>query len=755
MKIAKILINTSVNTLNKVYDYIIPEFLESDAVIGKRVSVSFGKGREPEEGIIVKIEDKKKEEIDSLGYKLKEIIGVLDEFSYVDEKRLKLAKYISYLYFCNVYDALKLMLPPGTASKNSSKSVKTKVDKAIRLIKSQNDVLSDIDSNIVTSPKQIKLLTFLLNNLDSTIFLNDVIDGLGVSRAVVNTAIKNGYVILEDVEPEVDLVEEYNVKRTSPLPPTKEQSEAINRISCYIDNNEFKQVLLHGVTGSGKTEVYLQLIDKVLSKGKRAIVLVPEISLTYQTVNRFVSRFGNNVAILHSKMTLSKRKEEYKRIKKGEVDIVVGARSAIFAPIDNIGIVIIDEEHDSSYYSQTTPKYSTKEVASYICKENDAVLLLGSATPEVSSYYRAKNGIYDLIEMTSRPGIATLPDIEIVDMKEDRLVGNTSNISIRLKEEILKNVQNNEQTMLFLNRRGYNSYLKCDDCSFIYKCPNCDVALVYHKSSGLLHCHYCSYVEKAKKECPVCGSINVSSNVIGTQKIEEELKEIYPNISVLRMDADTTIARDSHQKILDEFKNDNINVLVGTQMISKGHDIKNVSLVGIIGVDSMLAMNDYLSSEKAFSNISQVSGRAGRADIPGRVLIQTTDNQNYILDAVKNQSYDMFYEKEIEYRKIMKYPPFMDIVLFEISGMDLSIVKKEINRLYNILESDKTGVYKVYNPKAPFVQRVNKRYRINIVLKTNLNTTSYKAIYEKINFFSLKKNKSVRISITRNPMFIG
>lgn len=754
MKIAKILINTSVNTLNKVYDYIIPEFLEEDAILGKRVVVNFGKGRvNNEEGIIVKIDEKSKEEIENNKYKLKEIIEVLDEYSYIDEKRLKLAKYISYLYFCNVYDALKLMLPPGTKSKNSSKSIKTKQETFVKLIKSREQVMMDIDSDIITSPKQIKLLTFLVNN--EYVLLNDIIEGLEISRAVINTAIKNGYVLLEKKDIENDLEECFNVEKSYPKIPTLEQKEAIDKVDKYINNEEFKQVLLFGVTGSGKTEVYLQLIDKVLKNGRKAIVLVPEISLTYQTVSRFVSRFGKNVAILHSKMTISQRKEEYKRIKSGKVDIVIGARSAIFAPIENIGIVIIDEEHDSSYYSQTTPKYSTKEVASYICKESNAVLVLGSATPEITSFYKAKSGIYDFVTLKERPGNATLPEINIVNMKEDRLLGNTSNISLTLKEEILKNIENNEQTMVFLNRRGYNSYLKCNDCSMIFKCPNCDVALVYHKSSNLLHCHYCSHVERKPLNCPSCTSENISSNVVGTQKIEEELKEIYPNISTIRMDADTTIARESHQRILDKFRNDNINVLIGTQMISKGHDIPNVSLVGILGVDSMLGMNDYLSSEKAFSNISQVAGRAGRADIKGRVFIQTTDTDNYILDAIIANDYEMFYEKEIEYRKVVGYPPFNDIVLFELSGNDLSTLKDESNKLHAILNSDKTGVYKVYNPKAPFVQKINNRYRINIVMKTILNTNSYNIIYNKINEFNNIKNRNIKLSIVRNPMFIG
>lgn len=753
MKIAKVLINTSVKSLNKVYDYLVPEKMEQDIKIGKRVLVSFGKGRSDEEAIIVKIEEKTAEELKSYNYKLKEIIEILDEVSYINESRLKLAKYISFLYFCNVYDALKLMLPPGTKSKNTKKSLNTKQNTLVKLIKNQEEIMEDIENNVITSAKHIKLLTFLMYN--DYVLINDIIDGLEISRQVINTVGKNGYITLEKVDIKPDFLTEFKVSPTEPKKPTPEQEFAIDRINSYIDSNEYKQCLLFGVTGSGKTEVYLQVIKRVLEKGKRAIVLVPEISLTYQTVNRFVSRFGNNIAILHSKMTVSKRKEEYKRIKNGEVDIIIGARSAIFAPVDNLGLVIIDEEHDGSYYSQTTPKYSTKEVASYICKENNATLILGSATPEISSFYKAQAGIMDIVTMENRPGTAVMPKIEIVNMKYDRVLGNTSDISLRLKEEIKKNIDKNEQTMIFLNRRGYLSYLRCNECSYIFKCPNCDVAFVYHKTSNLLHCHYCSHVERNVHKCPCCGSENISSSTIGTQRLEEELKEIFPGVTTLRMDADTTVAKDSHQKILDKFKNENINILIGTQMISKGHDIENVTLVGILGVDTMLGMDDYLSSERAFSNISQVSGRAGRARLPGRVLIQTNDPDNYILNAVINNSYIEFYEKEIKHRKKFGYPPFIDIVLFEISGRNFYLVKSEIDRLYNILNSENTGIYKVFNPKAPFIQKINNKFRVNIIVKTKLNTNSYNKLYEKINIFNKTKKNGVNMVVTRNPIFIG
>lgn len=753
MKIAKILIHTSVKSLNKVYDYLIPARLEEQAEIGKRVEVNFGRGKNKEEGIIVKIEEKTKEEVEQGKYSLKEIQTILDEVSYINEERLQLAKYMSYLYFCNVYDALKLMFPPGTSSKNSSKTLTTRQDTRIKLLKSTDEIMLDIENNIIKSAKHIQLLTFLMYN--EYVLISDVIEGLGISRAVIHTVEKNGYIILEKVEKDNDLLKDFKVEKTIAQIPTNEQKHVIDTIGSYLYDERYKQCLIFGVTGSGKTEVYLQLIEKVLNQGKQAIVLVPEISLTYQTVSRFVSRFGNNVAILHSKMTIAKRKEEYKRIREGKVDIIVGARSAIFAPVQNLGLVIIDEEHDSSYYSQTTPKYSTKDIAAYLCKQKDAVLVLGSATPEITTYYKAKEGTIELFEMKTRPGVAVLPKIELIDMRQEKVMGNTSILSIELKEEIKKNMINGQQTMLFLNRRGYSSYLSCKDCGYVFKCPNCDVSMTYHKVNQLLLCHYCSHVEKNIQLCPQCGSQNISSAVIGTQKLEEELREIYPQISILRMDADTTVARDAHQKILETFKNDNINVLLGTQMISKGHDIANVTLVGILGADALLALNDYAASEKAFSNIYQVAGRAGRDKLPGRVLIQTNDTSHYILNAIEQNDYEAFYQNEIEYRKGFGYPPFLDIVLFELIGNDFRMVRQEAERLYHILITGNGNEYRVFSPKSPYIQKLNNKYRINVIMKTKLSTRVYNRIYEKIKEFEIVKKTNVSLHITRNPTFLS
>ena len=748
--IVKVLINTTISKLNKVYDYNVPNELEKLIEIGKRVEVNFGTGKgKCEEGIIVKVENKNKEDIP---YKLKDIVKVLDEISYIDEKKLSLAKYMAYIYFCNVYDVLKLMLPPGTASKNDSKNMDDAFDTKISLAKPILEIEKLIDEEKIKSPKHINVLRFLEDNTEA--YINDIVSGLGISKQIIKTLEKNGYVVLEKIKKESNVVDLNSIEKTEKFELNIEQSKARDEILSSIYKDEYAKYLLFGVTGSGKTEVYMHVIEEVINKGKKVIFLVPEISLTHQSVIRLVGRFGKRVAILHSKMKISERKEEYKKIKNGEVDIVLGARSAIFAPVSNLGLIVIDEEHDQSYYSEKKPKYSTKEVADFLCKENNATLILGSATPEIVSFYNAQIGNIKLVEMKSRAAKnATLPEIEIVDLKEERLLGNKSVISNKLKEELLDVKKDNNQAMVFLNRRGYQSYFKCSDCNYIFKCPNCDIALTYHKKNGLLHCHYCSHVERNVSSCPVCGSTNINTGVLGTEKIEEELKSLDNSLRVLRMDADTTIARDSLNDILERFRNKEADILLGTQMISKGHDFPNVTLVGILGVDNLLALSEFSSNERAYENLSQVAGRAGRGDKKGKVIIETTDTENYIIEAVKNHDYLSFYNKEIEYRKIFEYPPFCDMLIFEMVSDNLDILKKDSITLYNILFkfNIENEYFKIFSPKAPHVQKLNNRFRINIVIKTKLNTNIYKYIYSKINEYDKVKNKNVVLNISKNP----
>lgn len=758
--VAKVLINTSIKKLNKVYDYIIKEDMEDILVLGMRVKVSFGRGKDRfEEGIVVKILDSVETK-----YKLKYIEEVLDDYSYVDEKKLALAKWMSYMYFCNVYDCLKLMLPPGTNNVTNSKTLNAKTRKIVSLIKSEEDIDLDIENEILKSPKQIRVVKFLIEN-DNYSTLDDVVFGLEVSKDIVSRLEKNGYLAIINEEVVEDKLDLLNIKRTSKLNPTDEQKNVIDGlVKMYNDlsdnakedvgNNQIcNKALIHGVTGSGKTEVYLQVIEEVISKGKTVILLVPEISLTYQTLVRFLSRFGNVISILHSKMTISKRKEEYRKIKKGEIKIVIGARSAIFAPIDNLGLIIMDEEHDPSYYSGSVPKYSTKEVASYIANQNNALLVLGSATPEVITYYKSKKlNKIKLFEMKNRPLNATLPEVIMVDKKQDRLLNPNSLISARLKQEIRLNLENKEQTMIFLNKRGYSSYLTCNSCGYIVKCENCDIAMTYHKKNNLCLCHYCNNVKKGFDLCPVCGSHEIKESSFGTEKIEEELYKEFKEAKILRMDRDTTIKTDSHANILNKFKDENVDILVGTQMISKGHDIENVTLVGVLGVDSMLALNDYLANEKGYSNISQVSGRAGRGGKKGRVVIETEDVLNETLNYAVTHDYESLYNKEISFREVMKYPPFTELILVSLISKDETILKSESNKIYNLLNKESNGMYKIYSPKTPFAYKINNKFKINILIKCNLNSAVLKQLHLNVNKCNSLKSKKVNLVVTRSPM---
>ena len=751
--IAKVLIDTNVKTLNRVYDYVVPKSEEENIEIGMRVNVNFGQGKgNMQEGIVVKLEnseDNVKENTNGKKYKLKEIAEVLDTESYLDSKRLKLGKWISRMYFCNVYDALRLMLPPGTRGIDKSKDIKEKQVIAIRLIKNREDIETDIELGKISKPKHIKLVRFLIDN-DYTL-MNDIISGLEISRAVIATVEKNGYIEVVKMDNREESTTD--VQRTVKLVPTERQKQVIDSLIQKVHSNEASTSLIYGITGSGKTEVYLQVIEECLNVGKSAIVLVPEISLTYQTKNRFVSRFGDVVSVLHSKMTVAERKLEWKRIKEGKTRIVIGPRSALFVPIQNLGLVIIDEEHDSSYNSQTTPRYITREVAEYISKEYSCPLVFGSATPSIPTMYKANQGLISYYELLSRPGTAIKPDIFVADMKEEAVIGNRL-FSTRLKEEIAKNLERKEKTFIFLNRRGFASYLICKECGTILKCRNCDVNLTYHKKSDLLLCHYCSYVENKKSECPVCGSNKVEMGSAGTQNVEEQIKDFFPMAKVLRMDMDTTIKRGQQEKILNDFKDGDADILVGTQMISKGHDIEDVTLVGVLNVDGTEAGNDYMSSENAFQNLLQVVGRCGRGRKKGRAIVQAYNMESNILECLKTSDYMQFYTKEIEYRKAFEYPPFTDILVIELNGEDKNMVMQSSNKLYEIL-MDNDNNFKVYSPKSPFIQKIRNKYRVQMVVKVKICNENLDLIYEKLRIYDKIKKRGVGMSITKNPTHVG
>lgn len=513
---------------------------------------------------------------------------------------------------------------------------------------------------------------------------------------------------------------ELNFEPTFDFNPTSEQKNAIDILTDTIGENGLKEYLLHGVTGSGKTEVYIQVIRNFIDKGYGAIVLVPEISLTPQTVIRFVERLGDKVAVFHSRLSKGEKYLEWEKVNSGKAKVVVGARSALFTPVKNLGIVIIDEEHDTSYKSGQSPYYHAREVAEKLCEINNATLVLGSATPDISTYYKAKNGEIGLIELKNRTNNKDLPETKIIDMREELVAGNKTIFSKALYDEIKENLRKKEQTILFLNRRGYSTFVSCRKCGFVAKCRNCNIALTYHMDSNSLECHYCGAKFKNPAVCPVCHEKYIKYFGIGTQKIENAVKNIFPEASVIRMDLDTTSRKDAHEQILSKFKNENIDILIGTQMIAKGHDFPNVTLVGVMAADTSLNSNDFYSAERTFGLLTQVSGRAGRAEKNGRVIVQTYESDNYSIVAARDHDYEKFYEQEILLREQLNYPPFCDITLINVSGEDEDNVIEDsriIREAFEEVFKGCEGVYVLKEVPAP-ISKIKNKYRFRIIIKS-------------------------------------
>ena len=532
-----------------------------------------------------------------------------------------------------------------------------------------------------------------------------------------------------------------------------EQQFAIDRITKSIEERKFNEILLNGVTGSGKTEVYIQSIRKFVDAGFGAIVLVPEISLTPQTVKRFVERLGDKVAVFHSRLNDGQKYDEWLKVKEGQAKVVVGARSALFMPVNNLGIVVIDEEHDSSYKSGQTPYYHAREVAEELCKIKNATLVLGSATPDISTYYKAKNGEIELVELTKRTNSKPLPEVQIIDMREELVAGNKTIFSRKLYNEIKENLAKKEQTILFLNRRGYSTFVSCRKCGFVAKCRNCNIALTYHMESNKLVCHYCGAKYNNPEVCPVCHEKYIKYFGIGTQKIENAVNKIFPEATVIRMDLDTTSKKDSHQAILDKFKNENIDILIGTQMIAKGHDFPNVTLVGVMAADTSLNGNDFRCGERTFDLLTQVSGRAGRGEKSGRVIVQTYECDNYSIVSAKEQDYKKFYDQEIILREQLNYPPFCDITLINVTGEDERKVLEDSRIIREVFENvlkGKEGVSVLKEVPSP-ISKIKNKYRFRIIIKNLKGVEINEEVISVLNGKELDKVNS-EFTVDFNPV---
>ena len=604
----------------------------------------------------------------------------------------------------------------------------------------------------VPNARQKKAMEFIEKNEGLTI--PEIIEFAGVSRATINTLVKKGLLRIEEQKVDRNPLAFKKENESKKLKLTEEQQSAYRKIENAIEEKRFEEFLLYGVTGSGKTEVYMQLIEKVLNQGKNAILLVPEISLTPQMLDRFIGRFGKEeLAVLHSKLSVGERHDEWIKIKEGRAKIVIGARSAIFAPAQNLGIIIIDEEHDNSYKSESNPRYNAKEIAKKICEEDNIPLVLGSATPDISTFYKTTQGKVTLLKLTKRANNSNLPSVEVVDLKRELALGNKSMLSQSLYNSIKQNLDDKHQTILFLNRRGYSTFIICRECGYTMKCPNCNISLTYHSFQNRLKCHYCGHEEQVVKICPSCGSDKIRYFGTGTQKLEQEIKKIFPEASTIRMDVDTVTKKNSHEEILNKFKNENIDILIGTQMVVKGHHFPKVTLVGVVSADSSLNIDDFRANERTFQILTQVAGRAGRENLPGKVIIQTYNPDSFPIEFSKKQDYDLFYKTEINLRKQLKYPPFCDIIVIGFSGENAQEITNVSTYVYNLLKTNLEKYdFKVFMPMPAPIDKIKNKYRWRIIAKGNVNEEITIIINKCLKkYFDSQIGKKTNITVDVNP----
>ncbi len=726
--VAEVIIDVATSELDKIFDYKVNDLTVYE---GSRVVVPFGKY--VTEGFVMRLKSSSTYPYE----KLKNIIRVIDDIPALTSENLKLCNYMHELYHVPYAPILRLFLP--TEMRKGTVRKKT-VDFVI--LNNSLNYQELVNSFVNKSKAKLRVVEFLKENgKTKRSTLTDI-----ASASVIKALIDDGILIIVQ-EREIRTPYKGIDFKDNKHKLTYEQQNAINVVL-----NANKPVLIHGVTGSGKTEVYLNLIEDVVKKGKTAIMLVPEIALTPQMFSRLKARFGDLSAILHSGLSKGERFDEWWRLRSGEAKIAIGARSAIFAPLENIGLIIIDEEHDQSYESETNPRYVTGDIALYRAKLNNAQVVLGSATPKFESYFKAKNGEYELCEMNMRVNGKPMPEIIISDMKDEARRGNPSMFSGVLKSEIQKALENDNQVIIFLNRRGFSQKIICRECGFVAKCNNCDVSLTYHRFDNLLKCHYCGATYVTPTACPDCGSIKINYSGTGTQKVVEELQSLYPSSKILRMDNDTTSTKEGHYKILSEFASKKANILVGTQMIAKGHDFPSVTLVGILDADMSLYFSDYRSGERTFQLITQVAGRSGRAGSKGKVVLQTYSPENSVLNYAIKYDYKGFYQKENNLRLSTSFPPYSDIVRIMIESDDDALAIETLKNVYfeckQVNEKYRDSFIYFNKMKSP-LKRIKNKFRYQILARITDNRKEIEDIfYEISNKYS---NKKVLCYVEINP----
>ena len=714
---ANVIVDISHEKLDKTFQYSIPDELLCDIRPGVCVDIPFGSRTIT--GYVIEVTDEP--EYDPA--RTKPLIGIKAHSVAVEAKLIALAAWIRRNYGSTMNQALKTVIPVKKQAKEQvSRSIALKIDKVraraqLALCEAKNQ------------KAKARLFRALIDADEGTRLEYSFVTGkLSVPAATIRALEKSGFIEVMTQTGYRNPVEHMSVDTYDKVLNAAQQS-VVDAIECDIASGLRNTYLIKGVTGSGKTEVYMELIAHCIQSGRQAIVLIPEIALTYQTVMRFFSRFGNRVSIINSRLSNGERYDQFERAKNGDIDIMIGPRSALFTPFSNLGLIIIDEEHENSYKSESVPRYHAREVAIEYARMSDAIVVLGSATPSVDSYYKAKTGVYRLLELDTRVDDRPLPKCEIVDLRQELREGNRSILSIRLQELMEERLLNGQQTMLFLNRRGKSAFMSCRACGFVVKCPHCDVSLSEH-SGGVMVCHYCGYRQPVPKVCPSCGSKYISGFKAGTQKIEAMVAKRFPQARILRMDYDTTRAKDAYEKILQAFSNHEADILIGTQMIVKGHDFSNVTLVGVLAADMSLHVNDFHAAERTFALLTQAAGRAGRGKLPGNVVIQTYDPDHYAIRTAKEQDYETFYDKEIEYRRLMNYPPVWNMLLVHVTSPDESECGSMAQQVYDIASQmishtdenqspDDRYLIQLIGPADATIARVNDIYRKVIYMKTS------------------------------------
>ena len=730
---ANVIVDISLDKLDKTFQYRIPEGIQDLIQPGVQVDIPFGSRTLT--GYVIEVTDDAEFDV----AKTKELIGVHKGSVPIESQLIALAGWMRKNYGSTMNQALKTVLPIKKQTKQvEHRSVTLGIPKGEAMQK-----LALFEAKHYTA--KARLLRELIE--EERIDYALVTQKLNVSAATIRGMSEQGIVVIETMTSYRNPVEHLAQKEYR-LKLNEEQQRVVDTVTHDWDEGRRQTYLLKGVTGSGKTEVYMELIAHVLAEGRQVIVLIPEIALTYQTVMRFYNRFGDRVSIMNSRLSQGERYDQFERAKSGDIDIMIGPRSALFTPFERLGLIIIDEEHETSYKSENAPRYHAREVAIERARMNQASVVLGSATPSVESYYQAKNGNYKLLELNKRVKDQKLPECEVVDLREELKEGNRSILSTRLQDLMEERLEKGEQTMLFLNRRGVSGFISCRACGYVVKCPHCDVSLSQH-AGGRMVCHYCGYEEPQPKVCPSCGSKYLGGFKAGTQKIEELVKKRFPQASVLRMDYDTTRTKDSYEKILQAFANREADILIGTQMIVKGHDFANVTLVGVLAADMSLKVADFHASERTFQLLTQAVGRAGRGEKPGQAIIQTYDPEHFAIQTAKVQDYEAFYEQEIAYRGMLSYPPVSNLLVVHVMGGQEPLVARTANLIAEKLKSAITKSGRrvlVVGPADASVAKVNDVYRKMVYMKA-ADYGTLVALKDALEQFGKKTNAFAKVTI--------